>query len=141
MTKSPHQLDAEIAEALARPAGTGTDRSTHPNVVEYAVQSLFKGKSPKSAAQHTAKKHSGSENFFFGPGVTTIDATLLEDAVWERLVDFAIKGVKSFKAGKEHYALDGTLQHFKQKPALRTQLKQRVIQRLGHDPFSQDDKK
>ena len=129
------ELDADIAAALS-----STDRSTHPTIVEYAVQSLFKGKTPGGAARHAAKKHSGTENIFFGPGVTTIDAKQLEDALWARMADYAAKGATRFKTGKEHFALDGTLQHYQQKPALRAELKRRVIERLGHNPFSQDDR-
>ncbi len=130
--KSPAQLDAEIAEAL------GQDRSTHPNAVEYAVQDLFKGKTPKKAAERTAKKLSGQPNMFLGvhpPNVVKIDARQLEDAVWDRIVDFTLKGVTRFKPDKAHYALDGAIQHFRQLPGLRAELKRRVITRLGRDPF------
>lgn len=132
MTKSPAQLDREIAEAL------GKDRSTHSTVVEYAVQDLFKGKAPKKAAEITAKKLSGGPNMFLGvhpPDVVKIDARQLEDAVWGRIVDFTLKGVASFKADKAHWALDSSIQHFRQRPTLRAELKRRVIARLGLDPF------
>lgn len=132
MTKTPAQLDAEIAEAL------GKDRSTHPTVVEYAVQNLFKNKSPKAAAAATAKKLSGGPNMFLdvhAPDVVKIDVSQLESAVWERMVDYTLKGVASFKADKAHWALDGALQHFHQRPNLRAELKRRVIERLGRDPF------
>lgn len=132
MTKSPAQLDAEIAEAL------GKDRSTYSTVVEYAVQYLFKNKTPKAAATATAKKLSGGSNMLLGvhpPDVVKIDARKLEEAVWDRIVDFALKGVASFKPDKAHWALDGAVQHFRQKPARRPELKRRVIARLGRDPF------
>lgn len=121
----------------------GTDRSDHPNVVEYAVQYLFKGKSIKIAAKLTADKLSGFSNMFFGPGITLIDPKKLEDAVWGRLVDKVVKGVKAgtFREGMEHYALDGTLQQFGQKgPVARKELKKRVIKEMGRDPFPGDDK-
>jgi hypothetical protein len=133
VTKTPAQLDAEIAEALSQ-----QDRSTHSNVVEYAVQYLFKNKTPKAAAAATAKKLSGGSNMFLGvhpPDVVTIDAGQLEEALWDRIVDFAIKGIARIKADKAHYALDGALQHFHQKPTLRPELKRRVIAKLGRDPF------
>lgn len=115
---------------------TSIDRSTHPTVVEYAVQNLFKGQSPKKAAENTAKKLSGHENMFLGSGITTIDPRTLEDALWDRLVDFTLKGIASFKADKAHWALDSCLTHFHQKPSQRTQLKIRVIAKLGRDPFA-----
>ena len=132
MTKTPAQLDAEIAEAL------GKDQSTHSTVVEYAVQNLFKGKTPKASAAATAKKLSGGPNMFLGvhpPDVVKIDARKLEEAVWDRIVDFALKGVTSFKPDKAHWALDGAITHFRQKPGQRPELKRRVIARLGRDPF------
>lgn len=130
--KSPAQLDAEIAEAL------GKDRSTNDTVVEYAVQNLFKRQSPKKAAENTAKKLSGSPNMLLGvhpPDVVKIDPRRLEDAVWDRMVDFTLSGIASFKPDKAHWALDSTLQHFHQRPSQRAQLKKRVIARLGRDPF------
>lgn len=130
--KTPAQLDAEIAEAL------GKDRSTHPTVVEYAVQYLFKNMGPKKAAENTAKKLSGSPNMFLAvhpPDVVKIDARQLEDAVWGRLVDNVLKNVAAFKPDKAHWALDSTIQHFHQRPSQRAELKRRVIERLGRDPF------
>ncbi len=118
-----------------------TDRSTHATVVEYAVREMMKGKSPRVAAQATAKKHSGYENMFFGPGVTTIDASILEEQLWERLTNLTIKSMKNMREGFEHFALDGTLQHFAQKQSIRLPLKKRVIDRLGYDPFINDDVK
>lgn len=132
MTKTPTQLDADIAEAL------GKDRSTHSTVVEYAIQELFKNKTPKKAAEITAKKLSGGPNMFLGvhpPDVVKIDPRLLEDAVWDQMIDLVLKGVASFKADKVHWALDSAIQHFRQKPNQRAELKRRVIARLGRDPF------
>jgi hypothetical protein len=134
-------MGSRMSQALRRRYGhaEGTDRSTNPTVVEYAVQDLFKGKSPAAAAKATAKKLSGHENFFLGTGVSTIDPQALEAALWDRLATFAAKDVASLKIGKEHYALGGTLQHFNQKPALRARLKAAVIAQLGRDPFTADD--
>lgn len=114
------------------------DRSTHPTVIEYAVQTLFKGKSPEVAAKDTAKKLSGSENMFFGPGVSLIDPKKLAEALWGRLVSFTIQGMKKIKPGMEHFALDGTVQHFRQAPRIRTELKNRVTKALGGEPFPND---
>ena len=117
-----------------------TDRSSHPTVVEYAVQTMIKrGKSPSAAAKDTVKKHHGTENMFFGPGPTEIDATALENALWDRMVEATIRSMGQIKEGKEHYALDGTLQHFNQKQNVRAELKKRVIEKLGRDPFTNDD--
>lgn len=124
----------------------GTDRSKSSTVVEYAVQDLFKGKSPSAAAKHTAKKLSGYENMFLGPGITVIDPKALEAALWDRMANFAVTGIAKYKEGKEHWALDGTLQFFHQtplgtpsKPAVRAKLKALVIEKLGRDPFIEDD--
>jgi len=124
----------------------GTDRSVNPTVVEYAVQYLFKGKSPAVAAKATVKKLSGHENFFVGPGVSTIDPKALEAALWDRMAEFSAKGASKYATGKEHYALGGTLQYFKQTPfgvpsksAVRAKLKALVIEKLGRDPFIADD--
>lgn len=114
----------------------GIDRSTHPTVVEYAVQELFKKRSPAVAAKRTAEKLSGSENLFFGPGVTLIDPQTLEAALWERLRDFTIKGMSSYKPDKRDWALDGTIDHFKQRPSIRPKLKALVEQKLGPDVFT-----
>lgn len=115
------------------------DRSTHPTVVEYAIQTMFKGKSPSAAAKDTVKKHHGTENMFFGPGKSEIDARKLEDAIWDRLVDYTIAAIHRVKEGKEHFALDGTIDHFKQAKGVRKELKKRVIKKLGKDPFTNDD--
>jgi hypothetical protein len=115
------------------------DRSTNPTVVEYAVQTMFKGKSPSVAAKDTAKKHHGTENRFFGPGKSEIDPKKLEDALWERLVDYTIAAIPRIKEGKEHFALDGTIDHFKQARGVRKELKKRVVKKLGRDPFTNDD--
>jgi hypothetical protein len=113
----------------------GTDRSTHPTVVEYAVQDLFKGKSIAAAARATAKKLSGFENMFLGPGVTLVDAKELEAALWTRLVEYVVSRMKHIRIGYEHFALDGTLKHFHQKPTERAKLKALVIKAVGRDPF------
>ena len=117
----------------------GTDRSATPNVVEYAVQSMFKGQTIAKAAKSTAKKLSGFENMFLGPGVTIVTPRLLEEALWERLVDQVIAGIPRIKAGKEHYALGGVITQFSQPASIRAELKRRVVQKLGYDPFQSDD--
>ena len=106
------------------------DKSNHPTVVEYAVRDLFKGKSPAAAARFTAKKLSGSENLFLGSGVVDIDPKVLEDNLWERMAASAVSAIPHLKPGMEHYAIDGTLQQFKQKATARKELERRVILRL-----------
>ena len=135
------QRNAQIATRVAFRFATAQqeeDKSTNPTVVEYAVQYLFKGKSPATAAKETAKKLSGSENLFLGPGITSIDPKKLEAAIWDRLVEFTITNLKRNKAGFEHYALNGTILNFRQKPQIRAELKKRVIKEMGHDPFPND---
>ena len=100
---------------------------------------MFKGQSLSRAAKTTAQKLSGGTNMFLGSGVTLIDPKKLEEALWSRLVDIVVKGIPKFKVGKEHVALDATLQRFSQKPALRAELKRRVIQVMGNNPFTSDD--
>lgn len=119
-------------------AEVGTDRSTHPTVVEYAIQFLFKRKNPKSAATETAKRLSGYENLFLGPGVSTIDPGKLEDAVWDRLADFVIQSIKKTKSGMEHFALDGAIANFNQSSSVRKKLKSIVEKKVGHDVFKND---
>lgn len=116
-----------------------TDRSTSPTVVEYAVQSMFKGQSLQQAAKTTAKKLSGGTNMFLGPGVTLINPKSLEEALWTRLVTLAVTAIPKFKAGKEHYAIDGILSQFNQKPKLRAEFKKRIVAAIGRDPFTSDD--
>jgi hypothetical protein len=116
------------------------DRSTHPTVVEYAVRSMMKGKSPSAAAKFTAKKLGGFENLFIGSGVVEIDPAKLEDALWDRLAEFTITAIPKVKAGFEHYAIDGAIAHFNQNPKVRKELKRIVIKTVGYDPFPNDDK-
>jgi len=134
-TASAESADSEAAKATSR-----TDRSTHDTVVEYAVRTMMKGKSPTSAAKDTVKKLSGSENMFFGPGITLIDPKTLEGALWDRMVKFTVDRVHRIKPGMEHYALDGTIQHFNQAPGLRAELKKRVLAKAGN-LFPNDDAK
>ena len=126
------QLENEIQQAI-----NVNDRSTHPNVIEYAVHYLFQKKSPRAAAQATARKLSGTDNIFLGPGTTTVDPETLERALWEKLTDLVISRIPKNKKGFEHYALDGTVQQFRQEgnKTVRPKLKQLVVQKLGHDPF------
>lgn len=116
------------------------DYSRDGTVVEYAVQSMMKGKSLASAARSTAKKFDGHQNLFIGAGDDiSIDPKVLEEALWGRLVDFATAAVPKLKQGKEHYALLSTLSHFQQPSKMRAELKGRIITALGGDPFPNDD--
>lgn len=115
--------------------------SSHPTVVEYAVQEMFRGrgKSVRAAAAATAKKLSGLQNMFISSAgdVVEIDPRELEDALWDRMSDVAIKAMPSFKRGKEDWAIDATLQQFQQKPSEKERLMELVVQKLGYDVFSQ----
>ena len=115
--------------------------STHPTLVEYAIRSLFKGQSPRKAASTTAQKHHGSTNLFMG-GTDLIEINVfeLEEAIWKRLVDTTLVAISHIKPGKEHFALDGILQRYNQKPSLRKKLKIKVIDTIGSNPFTSDDK-
>lgn len=116
--------------------------SKDPTVVEYAAITMLKGKSPSASAKATAKKFNGTQNYFIGSAHTVdIDADELEEALWERLVGNVTASIPRIKPGKEHYALDGVLQQFKQKPTLRAELKRRVIEAVGGDPFPHDEVK
>ena len=115
------------------------DRSTNTTVVEYAVRTMMKGKSPSVAAKDTAKKFSGFENMFFGPGVSYIDPQKLEEALWERLSEFTMVATTKMRPGMEHFALDGTVSYFRQAPAIRKKLKAKIIALAGGvDPFPND---
>lgn len=111
------------------------DKSTHPTVVEYAIQFLFKGKSVEAAVKETIKKLSGSQNMFLGNGVAVINSDPLREAVWGRLVDYTIESLGRIKPGKEEYAIDGTIQYFRQSVKIREQLKRMVVEKLGRNPF------
>lgn len=124
------------------------DYSKDGTVVEYAVQSMFKGKSLRAAARATAKKFHGQQNMFIGSfDQISIDPDVLEDALWDRLVGFTTASMPKLKAGKEQYALYGALQHFNQcdKSTMRVkdtdyrELKKRVVAALGGDPFTSDE--
>lgn len=127
----------EVPEA----APTTADHSQHPTVVDYATQTMMRGKSPAAAARATAKSLGGVSNLFISPvDPVQIDPAKLEEALWNRLVEFTVQGMSSMKAGFEHYALDGTIAHFHQAAKIRAILKDRVIAQLGQDPFVNDDR-
>ena len=134
MSLTLEEIVARASEGKAAPIA-GTDRSDHPNVVEYAVRSMFKGQTIVRAAKSTAKKLSGSENMFFGSGVTVITPKRLEEALWSRLVGAVTAFLPKIKPGMEHFALDGVLQQFNQPATMRVELKRRVVAELGNDPF------
>jgi hypothetical protein len=132
-----HQLE----EAVSEP-----DHSSDPTVLEYAMQTIQKGKSPSAAAKSTAKKLSGTSNLFIGgSGQVSIDPKKLEAAIWERMVAQVIKwGV----TGKDpSSSLISAANYYKQMPdwtpgwkPLETkyvlELRKKVVEKLGHDPFS-----
>ncbi len=116
--------------------------SRNNTVVEYGAREMMKGKTPSTAAKSTVKKLNGHSNFLIDTtSATDIDESELEEVLWDRLVDYTIKGIDKMRAGKEHFALDSAVQHFTQTrfKKVRPELKRRVVERLGHDPFTQDD--
>lgn len=118
--------------------------SRNSTVVEYAVQEAMKQKrGPAAAAKATVKKLHGYSNMFIDTQSSTdIDASELEEAIWDRMVDTVLDRIPKMREGKEHFALDGTIDSFsrptKQRSALRAELKSRIIARLGYDPFTGD---
>lgn len=115
------------------------DKSKDPTVVEYAVRSLFKGKSVKSAANYTVKKLSGQDNLFLGDEVY-IDPKRLVDALWERLVEFSLHD-RDLSKPIHTFTIDATLDYFNQKITTRTraELKKRITKRVGRNPFVEED--
>ena len=103
-----------------------SDHSTNENVVEYAVQNLFKRMGVEKSAKVTAEKLSGGTNAFIGGGHETvsIDPKKLEGAIWDRLVKYTLKGMERMKPGKEDFAFFGTVDYFnlgkKDQKALKT---------------------
>ena len=138
MSPPSNDLDKLYDKAIASIHGASTDRSDNETVVEYGVQDLFKGKSPKAAANFTAKKLSGTENLFLGPGISRINPIKLENNLWKRMAEFVIKGIPNVRTNYEHYVLDGAIQQYNQKPNVRAKLKKTVIEIMGKNPFTHD---
>lgn len=115
-------------------AAEGPDHSAHPTVVEYAVQSIFKGKSPTAAARHTASRLAGGTNLFIGGGheKVSIDPKKLEAAIWDRVVEHAVASAKRVKPGMEHMGVGGSADHFRLGKADQAKLKSAVETKLGH---------
>jgi hypothetical protein len=109
------------------------------NTVEYAVREMMKNKSVSAAAKRTAEKFSGHENMFLAPHgeVVQIDVAELEEALWDRMTDFCIRGLSAMKPGFKHYALDATINYYNQArfKKERTELKERVIAWFEYDLF------
>lgn len=126
-------------EKGCRRGGLSEDKTTHDTVIEYAVQEMIKrGGGPAKAAKSTARKLSGSENLFLGAGIVEIDATRLEELLWERLTGFVCEQVGRVKAEKSHYALDFAISHFRLPKSARRRLKAEAVAR-GCDLFLYDD--
>ena len=118
-----------VAQRTANEGLTTNGRhSTHRTVVEYAVQEMFKGKSPKVAAENTARKLNGGTNMFIDvTNETDIDPTELEEALWQNMADYAVRGSRP---GDEVGAARGALMHFNQwqwgKP-LKLKMEQKLL--------------
>jgi hypothetical protein len=129
-----------INTAITRRIELMSDYSKDPTVLEYTAQSMIKGKSLTAAIKASMKTFHGHTNMFVGSGDNiTINEDILKEAMWERLVGVVTANISRIKPGKEHYALDGTLQQFSQKPSMRAELKKRVIKAVGTNPFPNDD--
>lgn len=124
--QNPKQVTLEEYKALG---GEILDRSTHPNVVEYAVQEMMKRKgSPKKVAERVADKFNDKPNMFFGvhePDRTFIDPNKLEGALWERMVDNYRELVRDHGFTHEN-AIKSTVFHFKQGKRVEKELQKRV---------------
>ncbi len=106
--------------------------STHGTVIEYAVQEMFKGKSPSVAAKNTAAKLNGGTNMFIDSvNETDIDPRELEDALLDRMSSYAAQG--RVAPGQELGAVRGALMNFNQwqwgKPP-KVKLEQELLRRL-----------
>jgi hypothetical protein len=117
------------------------DRSTHPTVVAFALKKLYRGGTPTTAARSTEKTFAGKENImFFGPGVSKIHVPTLVKTMWASLADSVISSMKRFPPGKEHFALDGVVRLYKLNQwGSRRVLKKLVVEKLGSNPFTNDD--
>jgi hypothetical protein len=115
------------ALAFRENPGTVVDKTDHPTVVEYGVREMFKHKSPRAAARSTAKKLSGSENLFLGPGVVAIDADRLEQNLWRRLVENTVEMRGRFRPDVSLlFVAESTASHFNQKPAVAEEIVRKI---------------
>lgn len=103
------RLSKQLTEAT-----NTADNSTNQTIVEYAVQFLFKRKGPAAAAKATVKNLHGHTNLMISPTTpVSVDSKKLEAAIWDRIVNQALKNVASFKPGKEDYAIEAAANHFR----------------------------
>lgn len=138
-------LKQRYAEQRAKNDGQRPNgrHSRHPTVVQYAVHELFKRKSPKTAAENTARKLNGGTNMFIDVSSDTdIDPKELEEALWINMAEYAAQG--RCKPGEERGCAQGALMHFGQwqwgKPP-KTKMEDKIIlymSRLQHTPNGSD---
>ena len=80
--------------------------STHPTVIEYAVQFLYKRKSPKVAARLTAERLNGAPNLFIDAvNPLVVDPDLLEAEIWKAMAKRALENVARFRPGATDIAI------------------------------------
>lgn len=85
------------------PKETGiVDRSTDPNVVNYAMSYISKGKNIRQSVDMTVDKLSGHENYMIGSGTTVVDPIKLERSLTESLLD----DVSKTQAKIPHWTLE-----------------------------------
>lgn len=108
-------------------------------LIQYCVQEMFKGRQIPAIAKNVAAKFSGGENMFLGSGVIQIDAKELEAALWRYVAQGIAKNGATYKAGKEHFAIDGAMHQFRINAKYRAKLKALAIEFAGKNIFTGDD--
>lgn len=128
-----------IARSLTALGESGSDALlANMTLMQYCVQDMFKGRQIPNIAKNVAKKFSGGENMFLGPGVLSIDPQQLEAALWKYVGQAVASAAAKVKAGKEHYAIDGIVQQFRIDAKYRDKVKSAAVAAIGRDIFAND---
>lgn len=121
------------------------DKTTHPSVVEYAMISVLKGKSPAAAAKQAVTKLAGRTNLFLGPGRVAIDADRLEEQLYKRMADSVVASIKQHPPRPDRdVSILGHIGRFFPRPGSAipqrayAQIHQHIVEQLGRDPFVED---
>lgn len=131
-----HRIDDSLALLGENGAASLVDNVT---LMQYCVQDMFKKRQIPAIAKSVAKKFSGSENIFLGNGVLEINPKELEAALWQYVGKSVAAFAGKVKPGKEHFAIDGTMQQFNIDPKYRAKVKAAAVTELGRDIFTNDD--
>lgn len=130
-----HRIDRVLADL----GESGADALlANGTLIQYCVQDMFKGRQIPTIAKNVAKKFNGVENMFLGPGVIQIDPKELEAALWKYVAQDIASAGQSYKAGKEHFAIDGVMHKFRVATKYRAKLKALAIAEIGRDIFTSD---